>query len=137
MTKSVFLDTDELIFAPKRSSFFFMSPRLTLIVPVRTIVLFLKLFCFVILVLYLSQIINMKNVLIYLNSVNYLLGSLFTNATGLLSEDSIVNKDFMEKLKDIDDKKQLNKAVTEMRRNNLSKKSIVLKNNETVTILVK
>ena len=88
-------------------------------------------------VLYLSQIINMKNVLIYLNSVNYLLGSLFTNATGLLSEDSIVNKDFMEKFKDIDDKKQLNKAVTEMRRNNLSKKSIVLKNNETVTILVK
>ena len=79
----------------------------------------------------------MKHLQNYFDNVTYLLGSVFINASGLFAEESIVNKDFMEKFNDVEDKKKLNEVVKQMRDNNIQQKSIILKNNERVTILVK
>ena len=79
----------------------------------------------------------MKTILNYFDNVSYLLGTVFSGISTMLSEDSIVNEDFMNKFKDSEDKKKLDETIKKMREENIDREKIVLKNNEEITILVK
>ena len=71
------------------------------------------------------------------DNVSYLLGTLFSGISTLLSEKTIVNEDFMDKFKDSDDRKKLDETIHKMRKENIEREIITLKNKEEITILVK
>lgn len=79
----------------------------------------------------------MKPILNYFDNVSYLLGTLFSGISTLLSEKTIVNEDFMDKFKDSDDRKKLDETIHKMRKENIEREIITLKNKEEITILVK
>lgn len=79
----------------------------------------------------------MKPILNYFDNVSYLLGTLFSGISTLLSEETIVNEDFMDKFKDSDDRKKLDETIHKMRKENIEREIITLKNKEEITILVK
>ena len=79
----------------------------------------------------------MKPILNYFDNVSYLLGALFSGISTLLSEKTIVNEDFMDKFKDSDDRKKLDETIHKMRKENIEREIITLKNKEEITILVK
>ena len=79
----------------------------------------------------------MKPIVNYFDNVSYLLGTLFSGISTLLSEKTIVNEDFMDKFKDSDDRKKLDETIHKMRKENIEREIITLKNKEEITILVK
>lgn len=71
------------------------------------------------------------------NNMFFLIESLFKTTASLVAEDSLFNKDFMDKFSDPQDKEKLEKIVAKLKAENDNKPhKIILKNKKEVTIVV-
>ncbi|WP_121486593.1 hypothetical protein [Chryseobacterium sp. 7] len=71
------------------------------------------------------------------NNMFFLIESLFKTTASLVAEDTLFNKDFLDKFSDPQDKEKLEKTVEELKAKNDNKpRKITLKNNKEVTIVV-
>lgn len=68
----------------------------------------------------------------------YLFGSLFTTSAYLVREKPIYDEDFMKKFTNEEDKKKLDNAVADLRKEGGEKeKTIILENQEEITIMIR
>ena len=71
------------------------------------------------------------------NNMFFLIESLFKTTASLVAEDTLFNKDFLDKFSDPQDKEKLEKTVEELKaKNDNKRRKITLKNNKEVTIVV-